>query len=204
MERIRQVSLYLFIAFLSLSAVITIISVLSGAFGSLEVKFLVTTSVVALASICALACSAYANPRVGRLGIVIAVFAACTLIAGVWLELNADFYWRSSAIVAIIAVAFAHSLALLRIPLARHSWLKTTTLVSIFALAMLLSYLFLVEFDHTPNRLLTVLSILVALQPSLSQFWQKSKSPKRLGKRNLFCLSKLTGVIRVPMVAIFR
>ena len=64
MERIRRVSLYLFIAFLSLSAVITIISVLSGAFGSLEVKFLVTTSVVALASICALACSAYANPRV--------------------------------------------------------------------------------------------------------------------------------------------
>jgi hypothetical protein len=173
--------------------VITIISVLSGAFGSLEVKFLVTTTVVALASICALACSTYPNHVIGSLGICIAILAACMLIAGVWLEVNADFYWRFSAILAVIAVAFAHSLALLSIPLVGYSWLKTTTLVSIFTLAILLSYLFIVEFDQAPSRLLTVLSILVTLQTVIIPVLAKIKKSDATRREKLILIRQSNG-----------
>ena len=115
------------------------------------------------------------------------------LIAGVWLEINADVYWRSSAILAVIAVAFAHSLALLSIPLAEYSWLKTTTLVSIFALANLLCYLFIIEFNQTPSRLLTVLSILVALQTVIIPILAKIKKSEVTRQEKLILFRQNNG-----------
>jgi hypothetical protein len=139
----KKVALYSFIFFLLLSALIAIISVISGAFGQLEVKFLITTSVVALASVCALASSSTQHRQIGTIGIILAVLAATLLVAGVWLNVSNDFYWRASAIISVFSVAVAHFLALSTVSLPDYGWLKVSLGISIAGLAGMFAFLFI-------------------------------------------------------------
>ncbi len=157
----KKIFLYSFIIFLCLSALLAIISVLNSGFGRLELKFPATTSAVAIASICALACSQHPW---GIAGTILATASALMIVFGVWLDMSQDIYWRIAAILSVFAIAFAHTITLLSVPLARYLWLKITTGISISVLALLLAFLFIIEFSNVPNRLLTVISILVALQ----------------------------------------
>ena len=62
MGSVRKACLYSFIAFLAFSALLAIFCVLLGKFGDFEGKVLITTSVIAAASICAfLCCSAHSS-----------------------------------------------------------------------------------------------------------------------------------------------
>jgi hypothetical protein len=166
MIQFRTASLYSFIVFLALSAVVAIISLLSGAFGSLEVKVLLTTTVVALASICALCCSSYASQHVplpGIIGIILAIVSGVLLIAAVWLEISQEFFWKPTVVLSIFTVAIAHLLALLTVRLHQYKWLPIATAISIVALAFILSFIVVTEFE-LPTRLIAVLSIIVALE----------------------------------------
>jgi hypothetical protein len=166
MIQFRKASLYSFIVFLALSAAVAIISLLSGAFGSLEVKVLLTTTVVALASICALCCSSYASqhkPWPGIIGIILAIISGLLLIMAVWLEIGNEFFWKPVAVLSIFTVAVAHLLALLTVRLTNYRWLRLTTAISIFLLASVLSFILLAEFE-LPTRFIAVLSIIVALE----------------------------------------
>ena len=133
----KKIFLYSFIIFLCLSALLAIISVLNSGFGRLELKFLATTSAVAIASICALACSQHPW---GIAGTILATLSALMIVLGVWLDVSQDIYWRIAAIVSVFAIAFAHAVVLLRIPLTQYQWLKITTGISIFVLALLLAF----------------------------------------------------------------
>ena len=53
---IKKVLLKLFVGFLILTAIIAIISVLSGEFGELQGKILATTLTISMASICSMSC----------------------------------------------------------------------------------------------------------------------------------------------------
>jgi len=168
--RVRKGSLYSFIVFLSISALLAITSVLSGKFGEFEIKVLITTSVIAVASICSLCCSAYSSRRQNSLpgiaGVSLAGVSAAMLILGVWTEMHSDGYWKTTAILSVFAVAFAHLLALLAVRLRpTHSWLQIGTAITIFSLAAFISYLILGEFnDEGAFKLVAVLAILAALE----------------------------------------
>ncbi len=169
-SRVRKGSLYSFIAFLSISALLAITCVLSGSFGDLEIKILVTTSVIAVASICSLCCSAYSNRKENALpglgGISVAAVSAVMLIVGVWAEMDSEVYWKTTAICSVFAIAFAHSLALLAVGLRpTHYWLQLATGINIFALASLISLMIVVELDSEGVfKFVAVLAILVALE----------------------------------------
>ena len=171
-SRVRKGSLYSFIGFLAISALLAITCVLSGEFGDFEIKVLITTSVIAVASICSLCCSAYSNRKENALpglgGISVAAVSASMLIVGVWAEIDSEGYWKATAICSVFAIAFAHSLALLAVELRpTYSWLRIGTGINIFALAALISVLILVEIDDDYEgvfKLVAVLAILAALE----------------------------------------
>ena len=137
---IRKLSLYSFIAFLAVSALFAIFTVVFGEFGEFEAKVLVSTLVVTLASVCSLCCSAYATRTgitwPGVAGIVLAVVSAVLVIVGIWTEMEADGYWKTTAILGLLAWAVAHALALLTVRLQRnHGWLQVASTVNILLIA---------------------------------------------------------------------
>ena len=167
--RAKRSFLYSFVVFLVISALLAITSVFSGDFGEFELKVLATTSVIAGASICGLCCGMYAsrgkNPQWSVVGAAFAALAAAMLILGVWAEPHSDSYWKTTGIVSVYAIAFAHSLALLAVRLRpTHAWLRTMAAGIIFVLATLISFMIAHELhDKSTSKLVAVLAILVAL-----------------------------------------
>ncbi|PZD70457.1 hypothetical protein C1752_12028 [Acaryochloris thomasi RCC1774] len=169
-DNLKKISLYTFIAFLSISAFFAIASVLTGRFGEFELKVLITTSVIAIASICSLCCSAYSSRKQNTVpsysGIALAGASAVMLILGVWAEIAAEGYWKSTAILSIFAFASAHSLALLAVRLrAEHAWVQFVTVINIFTFATVISATILGEISNEGNvKFVTMLAILAALE----------------------------------------
>ena len=167
--RIKQVSFYSFIVFLAISALFAIASVMFGKFGEFEFKALISTSVIALASIGSLCCSAYSSrkrdPLPGISGIVLAAVSALMIILGIWTEMNSADYWKITAVFSFFAVALAHSLALLTVRLRReHGWIQLAAMLDIFALAAFLSIMVLGELgDEGLFKFVAVLAILATL-----------------------------------------
>lgn len=172
--RFRKVSLYSFVLFLVISAVVAIAIVLSGDFDVFELKVLVTTTVIAAASVCALCCSAYAQ-RIGMvtpavLGAGLAAVSAALFINGSWAEVDSAGYWQTSITCGIFAIAAAHALALLSVRLrSGHAWLKPVAAVTIFVLASVISVQVWSVFDgdwldDSAFNAIIVLAILVVLE----------------------------------------
>lgn len=168
--RIRKAFLYSFIVFLSISAMLAISSVLSGDFSDFEVKILLSTSIIALTSICALCCSAYLAKSKALLfpmiGIILAALSALSLLLGIWAEIDSEEFWKSSAIISIFAVAFAHCLALLSVNLSPgKNWLRILTGITLFLnSAIISSQIIDGDLDDDVLKVLAVLSILGALE----------------------------------------
>src|SRR5699024_4384372 len=142
--RLKLVSLYCFIVFLVISALLAIVTVLSGNFGEFELKVLLTTSVIAAASVCGLCCGVYVQRNgtswPGAIGVGLAWLAAILFICGAWLEVPDEGYWRVTVILGIFAIATAHVLSLLGLRLRpAHDWLKPIAAITILALATAVS-----------------------------------------------------------------
>jgi hypothetical protein len=170
MGNARKACLYSFIAFLSVSALLAVSCVLVGKFGDFEAKVLITTSVIAAASIGALCCTVYSaraqNLAPGTAGILLAVAAAIMVIVGVWSHAQSPHYWKTTTVISVFAVAIAHCLALLaiRIP-AAQSWLRWLTAGNIFLLAVVVASMIVAEpHDDRVLRFAAVLAILAALE----------------------------------------
>ena len=158
-----------FIVFLALSALLAIGIVLFGDFGDFEVKVLITTTVVACASVGSLCCSAYAG-RTGKrppaiAGIAVTAAAAALVVAGAWAEADSEVYWKPTIVLTVYALAFAHALAVLAVRLGpARAWLPVATAMNTFALASLTAFMILFEVDaDAAFKLVVVLAILAAL-----------------------------------------
>jgi len=169
-SRFRKGALYSSIIFLSISALLAIVSILVGDFGKFELKVLSTTSIVAAASICCLCCSAYYNRSEnsipGACGIILAGCAATMLTAGLWGEVNSSAYWKAAGILGIFAVASAHSLAILGVRLKpAHAWVQIVTVATVSMLAVILSVMILGgQGGKGVAKVIAVLAILAALE----------------------------------------
>jgi hypothetical protein len=166
---VKKQALRSFIAFLGLTALIAIVSVLGGEFGSLQIKILVTCFTISAASICSMSCAAFIekNKRteLGLAGIVLSVLAAVLVILGVWMDFSDEEYWKTTATFSILAIAFAHAFLLALPELDRsQKWVQLASSVSIGVLALLILAALWAEIDNEGYlRLVAVLSILVGL-----------------------------------------
>lgn len=166
---IRRLLLKVFIGFLSVTALVTILSVLGGKFGETQVKVLFTTFSISAGSICAMSCAAFLEWRgtraVGRAGIFAAGVAVLMVVSGVWGDISEADYWKTTVTFIVVAIAFAHA-CLLRLPTLalRHRWTQTvsTILIALLALQIILAVWREVR-DEGYYRCLAAVSVLVVL-----------------------------------------
>jgi len=167
---IRKSLLYIFIAFLVLTALLAVIAVLMGEFGDFQQKILATTLSISTASICAMSCASYVEKKkhkwLGLLGIGLSVSAVTLVNIGLWSELDFENFWKSTLTIVILAIAVAHGCLLAGPKLNRqHTWVQSITSVSIALLTTLIIIAVWNSDVHQDRyfRLLAVVAIAVAL-----------------------------------------
>ncbi|MCB9911418.1 MAG: hypothetical protein H6827_00335, partial [Planctomycetes bacterium] len=138
---LRGLFLKLFLGFLGLTAVVAIVSVLSGDFGKVQAKVLATCFTVSAASICSMSCAAFMEKRkhvrLGMTGIALSIGSGLLVIVGLWPEIDAEEYLKTTATVCVAGIAFAYIFLLLIPELdVRHRWLQRVFAGSVGILAV--------------------------------------------------------------------
>lgn len=147
---VKKAFLYALIVSECLSAVLGILAILSGRFGWFEIRIILTTVTIAASSICGLACGAYMATKREQIlplaGIVLTLLAAAMIIAGMWIELESEGYWKLAASASVFSVACAHLALLSMARLAKwFQWSLVVAHVVIFGVASLLVIMILAE-----------------------------------------------------------
>lgn len=169
-DNLKRIGLRLFIFFLLISALISIVAVLSGSFGDFEQKTLVTTFTISASTICSMSCIAFISKRkkkiLGYSGIGFTFAGAFLLILGVWINLQNHLYWNTTVTFIIFALASAHSFLLMMPSLSKkHTWVQYLTGVTIVFLALLIINAVWFEVDTDMYyKFLTIVSIIVVLE----------------------------------------
>ena len=164
----KKLALWFLIVSVAISAALGIIAISTGNFGWVEIRIVLTTLTISAASICALASGALWEGRGQRIlplaGIVLALMAAVLLISGIWLEAEAQEFWRFAFSVGVVAAATAHACLLSLAKLARRfNWAKVITLIAIYLLAFLIvSAIYIEPRGDFGFRLIGATSIVVA------------------------------------------
>ncbi len=165
----KKLFLKLFIGFLSLTALIAIVSVLAGDFGEMQLKTLATTFSISAASICSMSCAAFIEKRkikeLGIVGIALSELAASMVCFGIWIEFNGKEFWKTTTSFIVFAVATAHTLLLLLPDLKRgYTWTQYASTICILILSLQITFAFWAEIDdRVYYRVLTIISIIVVL-----------------------------------------
>ncbi|KZW99735.1 hypothetical protein JL49_15325 [Pseudoalteromonas luteoviolacea] len=111
-------------------------NLLVGQFGQFEMRVLLSTLSISIASMCAMACAAYivktASNAAGYLGISLSTFSLILMLLLIWDLINHDIYWQLSWSFVVVAFAIAHAL-LLNLPSlsTSHLWLRFSSNTSI-------------------------------------------------------------------------
>lgn len=126
MKSLRKASLYAVIVFLSLSALLAVVSLLTGEFGEVQMKIILTTLTISAASVCGMACLAFVEKRgaaaLGGVGVMCAVIAASMGIFAFWNSSSVSTEYAKVTLTFVVAsVAIAHML-LLHIPNLPAGW----------------------------------------------------------------------------------
>lgn len=143
---LRKSALKVSVGFLLLSAIYAILVVLVGKFGDFEVKVLLTTLSISVASMCAMACGAHIERTgiivVGSIGIAFAVLSLLLTQMLVWDVVNTKGFWKICWSCVVVSFALAHAL-LLNLPdlATKRLWLRYLADFSISLLAILVIYL---------------------------------------------------------------
>ena len=164
----KRVALRFLIVSVALSGAMGIVAIVSGSFGDLEARIVLTTLTISCASICALACGALWEKGGSKIfpltGIVLAVVTAGLFISGIWARINSEEFWKFSASVGSVAVATAHSCLLLLAKLApRFAWSRLVAITAVYFLAVM--FIFIIYLTPTGDlgiRVVGVTSIVVA------------------------------------------
>ena len=197
---IRKLSLKIFLCFLGLSALVAIVSLLSGEFGHLQVKVLATSVAISAASICSMSCAAFIEKQrlvgPGISGIILSVVSAILLIAGMWLEIDIEGYWETTITFIIAAVAFGLAFLLVLPELDDgQKWVQRVSSVSIGILALQIAVAVWAETDNEVyNRLLGVVAIIVGIETLAIPMLMKLRKGNGQEKQKLV-LEKLEGDI---------
>lgn len=165
---IKNTFLYALVVSMVLSAMLGIVAIFSGRFDWIQIRILLTTVAVSVASICGLGCGAYLSTGRGRLlplaGIALAVLGAVMVIGGMWIEIGSELYWRLASSISVFAVASAHLSLLSMAKMARsYQWSLLAAYIAIFGVAVIIVSMILAEpRDAGMFQLLGVAAILDA------------------------------------------
>ncbi|TWU34332.1 hypothetical protein [Novipirellula artificiosorum] len=160
--------LYALIVSVIAGAILGIILVLRNTWGWFEVRVMLTTVIIAVSSLCGLACDLSKTPfgmnLLPRSGLVMTGIAAVMLLLGMWGDLQSELFWKSAIVICIAAVATVHVCLLSIAKLAgRFRWVYFIGTQIIFGLAALLSVIIFAEIDSEGVwRFVAAMSIVAA------------------------------------------
>lgn len=152
-SNLKRPLLYALVGSVVLGALLGIALVMQNTWGWFEVRVMLTTVTVAIASLCGLACDLSRTPRganiLPRCGLLLTLVAASLILVGMWTDLNKDGFWKVTASVSIFAVATVHICLLSIARLAkRFRWVYFVACQVIYGLAVLLSVIVFWELEN--------------------------------------------------------
>ncbi len=165
---IKKSFLYCLIVSVAIAAAVGISAILSGEFGWVEIRIILTTLTVSVGSMCGLACWAYLASRRGKIlplaGIVLTFVGSSMILIGIWGEVDSKEFWKVTASASVFAVACAHLALLSLARLAQwFQWSLVVAHVVVFGVASLIVYLIFGEVEEGGMfRLLAVAAIVDA------------------------------------------
>lgn len=170
MNLLKKLSLFGIIGFLSLSALVAVVSLLTGEFGETQVKIILTTLTISGASVCGMACFAFIEKRglapLGAIGVACAVIAAAVGILAIWgIDNIGTTYGKVTLTFVIAAVALAH-IFLLHIPTLppNYRWNQYTLIFFDLILAGQVTYAMWEEVNSSGfYRFMGVITVFVVL-----------------------------------------
>lgn len=141
---LKKFFLYSLIVSVCASAFLGIIAILSGDFGELQIKVLLTSLTISGASLAGLCCgAAYEAHRVRHFasaGILLVAVAAAMILIGLWSEVGWDEYWKMTVTVSLFAAGFAHMCLLQLARLSpRYQWTLWAAYGLVFGLCSIIS-----------------------------------------------------------------
>jgi hypothetical protein len=164
----RRPLLYALIGSVIAAAVLGIALVLLNTWGWFEIRVILTTITIAVASVVGLACDLSRTPRgtnaLPIAGLTLTTIAAVMILLGMWADINSETFWKTTASIAIFAVAAAHVSLLSIARLAGNfRWVYFIACQIIFGLAILLVAIIFFEIDVDRTfRFVAALAILDA------------------------------------------
>lgn len=177
---IKKSALKVTIGFLILTAIFSIWIVLLGEFGDFEIRVLLTTLSISMASMCAMACGAHIEKTkiklAGGIGIISALVSLSLTLFLIWSEVRGNNIWRLCFSSLIVTFAFAHVLLLNLPPLIeKRFWLRYLAAISVSIMSLLMMVLIWDErmASEVYFRLLITLAIIVALVSLLIPIFSK-------------------------------
>ena len=178
--KIKQNALKVAIGFLILTALFSIWTVLLGEFGDFEIRVLLTTVSISIASMCAMACGAHIEKTqiklAGGIGIFSSMVSLILTLLLIWLEIRDSTIWRLSLSSMVVTFALAHTLLLNLPPLIeKRFWLRYLAGLSITIMSLLILTLIWNDEMVTEGyfRLMITLAIIVALVSLLIPIFSK-------------------------------
>lgn len=167
-SRLKKPLLYAFVASVLVGALLGIALVVRNQWGWYEVRVIFTTIIIAVASLCGLACDLSRTPRGKNLlpyaGMILTAVAATVALVGMWSDLDSEWFWKSTAVLSILAVATVHVCLLSIARLVRRFQLVYFFAVQIiYGLALLISFMIISEIEGEGMwRVVAALGIMTA------------------------------------------
>lgn len=167
-SKLKKPLLYGVIGSIALGAALGILLVLRDTWGWFEIRVILTTLVIAAASLCGLACDVSRIPRapnvLSKLGMALSGIAATLMLAGIWMDIDSEKFWKATLCTSIFAVATVHVCLISIARLAtRFQWIQFIGVQIIYGFALLLCVAILGEIDSVEVwRLIAATSVLIA------------------------------------------
>lgn len=160
--------LYGVIVSVLVGAFLGVFFVVRGTWDWFEVQVILTTVVIAGASLCGLASDMARIPSgwnlLPKVGLVLSCAGGVMLLFGIWGSGGSVIYWKSTLCILILGVATVHVclLSIARV-VQRFQWVQFVATQCVFGLAALLCVVCIGEIESEPLwRMVAVVSILVA------------------------------------------
>ena len=162
----RRFTLYSLVGSVAIGALLAIFFVLANSWGWFEIRIILSTTLIAGASLCIMACEIARTPKGWNVlpysGFTLTAVSALLLFVGMWTDFNGEFYWKLSSSLAAFAVATVHVCLLSVVPLTgKFKWVFFIAMQVIYGVATLV-FLLIFEFAKEDDllRLLIVMSII--------------------------------------------
>jgi hypothetical protein len=149
LRAIRRVAIIVIIASLSITALIGIVTLLTGDFGDVQRKIMLTTLAIGLFSIvslCDLAVAGRRFQRAGYLGILVSLVALVAALILIWTDFGSmqpEALWKTFGLTTIAGVSLAHANLLLLLGERRRSVVRIGLWVTVALIALLAVLLWL-------------------------------------------------------------